>query len=84
MVETEIVIGYPDGTFRPHQGLTRAESAAVIDRIITPSARVAINIEAMKATAPPSFPDGENGRREGLDSDNGEVVTLFPLALDRC
>ncbi len=29
---TEIVQGYPDQTFRPHANLTRAESAAMIDR----------------------------------------------------
>ena len=61
-----ILAGYPDQTFRPDQGLTRAESAAVIDRIITPSARVAIDLEAMKAAAPPIFPDGRTVAEKDL------------------
>jgi hypothetical protein len=61
-----ILAGYPDQTFRPDQGLTRAESAAVIDRIITPSARVAIVLEAMKAAAPPIFPDGRTVAEKDL------------------
>jgi hypothetical protein len=61
-----ILAGYPDQTFRPDQGLTRAESAAVIDRIITPSARVAIDLEAMKAAAPPAFPDGRTVAEKDL------------------
>lgn len=29
-----LVKGYPDGTFRPHQPVTRAEAAAILDRLI--------------------------------------------------
>ncbi|ARR10748.1 fibronectin type III domain-containing protein [Paenibacillus bovis] len=34
LTATEIVEGYPDQTFRPHANLTRAESAAMIDRAL--------------------------------------------------
>ena len=61
-----ILAGYPDQTFRPEQGLTRAESAAVIDRIITPASRIKIDLAAMKATAPPAFPDGSTVAEKDL------------------
>jgi hypothetical protein len=61
-----VLAGYPDQTFRPEQGLTRAESAAVIDRIITPASRITIDLAAMKATAPPSFPDGSTDAEKDL------------------
>lgn len=61
-----VLAGYPDQTFRPEQGLTRAESAAVIDRIITPAARIKIDLAAMKATAPPAFPDGSTVAEKDL------------------
>ena len=61
-----VLAGYPDQTFRPEQGLTRAESAAVIDRIITPAVRVKIDLAAMKATAPPTFPDGRTVAEKDL------------------
>ncbi|WP_431522850.1 S-layer homology domain-containing protein [Paenibacillus hunanensis] len=32
LTATKIVEGYPDQTFRPRKSLTRAESAAMIDR----------------------------------------------------
>ena len=34
LTATQIVEGYPDQTFRPHANLTRAESAAMIDRAL--------------------------------------------------
>lgn len=61
-----VLAGYPDQTFRPEQGLTRAESAAVIDRIITPASRIQIDLAAMEATAPPSFPDGSTVAEKDL------------------
>lgn len=61
-----ILAGYPDQTFRPDQGLTRAESAAVIDRIINPASRIKIDLQAMKNATPPTFPDGRTVARKDL------------------
>ena len=45
-----ILAGYPDKTFKPSGVLTRAESAAVISRIIDPSLRIEIDFEDEKPT----------------------------------
>lgn len=55
-----ILAGYADNSFKPEQGLTRGESAAVIDRIINPVTRLTIDLEGMKVTTPPKFPDGRD------------------------
>lgn len=39
-VEKEILLGYPDGTFRPSNDLTRAEVAAIIYRLLKESGKI--------------------------------------------
>lgn len=39
-VEKEILLGYPDGTFRPSKDLTRAEVAAIIYRLLKESGKI--------------------------------------------
>jgi len=47
-----ILAGYPDKTFKPSGVLTRAESAAVISRIIDPSLRIEIDFENEQPSTP--------------------------------
>lgn len=54
---TGILAGYPDGNFKPSGYLTRAESAAVISRIIDPSMRLEINFEIIEGEIPPLTED---------------------------
>ncbi|MGI6751874.1 MAG: S-layer homology domain-containing protein [Anaerovoracaceae bacterium] len=61
-----IVTGYPNRTFKGTSGLTRAESAAVIDRIINPSSRVAIDLEKIKTPLKAIFIDGRTVNRKDL------------------
>ncbi|NLE25536.1 MAG: S-layer homology domain-containing protein [Clostridiaceae bacterium] len=74
-----ILGGYSDQTFRADQGLTRAESAAVIDRIITPSSRLKVDIASMKSVAVPVFPDGSTVAESNLIT---TIMRLDPLRLD--
>jgi hypothetical protein len=39
-VEKEILLGYPDGTFRPSNDLTRAEVAAIIYRLLKEGGKI--------------------------------------------
>ena len=39
-VEREIMLGYPDGSFRPSKDLTRAEAAAIIYRMLKEDGRI--------------------------------------------
>ncbi|MDD4445636.1 MAG: S-layer homology domain-containing protein, partial [Eubacteriales bacterium] len=71
-----ILGGYPDQTFRADQGLTRAESAAVIDRIITPSSRLKVDIASMKSVAVPVFPDGSTVAEKDLITTITRLDTL--------
>lgn len=43
-----IITGYPDGTFKPRNVLTRAEATAVIRRLIDMNSRKIINIDGLK------------------------------------
>jgi hypothetical protein len=47
--ELGIITGYPDFTFKPKGGLTRAEASTVLRRVIDPSVRVAFDYELVNA-----------------------------------
>lgn len=56
-----VINGYGDGTFRPGQGISRAETMTIVDRMVNKSLRHGYN-EWLESQQPPS---GENGGGSG-------------------
>ncbi|MCC3372494.1 S-layer homology domain-containing protein [Cohnella sp. REN36] len=59
-VENKLVTGYEDGTFRPNQGVTRAEAAALLYRVIKGAAGdsqqgLGLNVSVPETTQTPTF-----------------------------
>lgn len=59
-----LISGYPDGSFRPENGISRAEAAAMIYRLIENYSKMAV------------FVDGENGNDENDGTENSPVATV--------
>ena len=62
LINAKIISGYPDGTFKPKQTLTRAESTAVISKVID------------YKQDEPTTGDGNNDGNTGGGTGNGGTV----------
>lgn len=49
---TQILQGYPDGTFQPERNITRAEAAVTLYRLLLPEVKASVNLDTA-----PSFTD---------------------------
>lgn len=76
-----ILIGFPDGEFKPDNILTRAEAVAVIRRIINKPARKRPELPAVANPSPTPIPVAELNRPEKKDLGNG-VVEVEGVSFD--
>jgi hypothetical protein len=68
-----IITGFPDGEFKPHNILTRAEAVAVIRRLIDPSARKKVALPVVPNPSPTPVPVRELNRPVKKDLGQGVV-----------
>ena len=68
LINAKIISGYPDGTFKPKQTLTRAESTAVISKVI--------DYKQDEPTTGDGNNDGNTGGGTG-NGGNGEKQVLY-------
>ncbi|WP_256759455.1 S-layer homology domain-containing protein [Cohnella sp. WQ 127256] len=81
-VENKLINGYNDRTFRPEQPVTRAESAALLYRVIKGAAgdsqqALTLNVEVAETTATPTFyitGDVTKGAKVFINNEEAEVV----------
>ncbi len=72
-IEQDLISGYPDGTFRPDDGLTRAAAASLLDRLLkSPNVEQLENIEL--TIDAPTFTEKDMLKLTGTV---GEDTTLF-------
>jgi len=81
-VENKLISGYNDGTFKPGKAVTRAESAALLYRVIKGAAAdskqtLTLNVEAPETTSTPTFyvsGDVTKGAKVFINNEEAEVV----------
>jgi hypothetical protein len=81
-VENKLISGYSDWTFKPEQAVTRAESAALLYRVIKGAAgdsqqTLTLNVEASETTPTPTFyitGDVTKGAKVFINNKEVEVV----------
>jgi hypothetical protein len=69
------VRGYPDGTFRPNQPLTRAEFMSLVNRMLERVPEIAPDVDNAKETHPKRDALG----MEILDADDKPIMETIPL-----